>query len=238
MQYLCLVLQNDASLAKLTSRGLESHGLKPYQVSTIESAIRVIGLWRFDVVMLDADGFGDKVPDMLSALRNTHVPILVSSSELDEHAQIRQLEHGATALATKPASVRLTALRLRKLAEIRHQAPDNASSEVRLGPLLIDTARVKASVRGTVLDITASQFELLLLLATKAGDFVHRHQIASTLRQSSEESRSVDMHISRIRRKLREAGECGVTIHTVYGRGYCLTYRALEAAADVPKWCA
>jgi DNA-binding response OmpR family regulator len=128
---------------------------------------------------------------------------------------------------------------LRKLAEVRHQVPANVSSEVRLGPLLIDTARVKASVGGVELDTTAREFELLLLLAINAGDFVHRQHVARTLRQSSDESRSVDMHVCRLRRKLRQAGERGLTIHTVYGRGYCLTYDEDSTAdRDVARWCA
>lgn len=242
MQYVCLVIQNaDAASAKRLNSGLEGYGLKPYQVSTIRSAVKMVSQWRFDVVLLEADGFGDNVPAMLAALASAKLPILVSSSGLEEHAQIRQLEQGATALVIKPASVRLTALRLRKLAEIRVQAPPYVSAQVRLGPLSIDTARAKATVNGAVLVITPRQFELLLLLATSAGEFVHRQQIASTLRQSSEESRSVDMHICRIRRKLRETGETGLEVHTIYGRGYCLTYRSADARAEddeAPKWCA
>jgi DNA-binding response OmpR family regulator len=98
MQYLCLVIQSDPTLAKVTHRGLETHGLKSYHVSTIASAVRVIGQWRFDVVLLDADGFAYEVAGVLGELRKAGVPIVVSSSELEEHAQIRQLEQGATAL--------------------------------------------------------------------------------------------------------------------------------------------
>lgn len=240
MNHLCLTIQSDPALAKTINAGLEAYGLKPYQVSTIKSAVAVMAQWRFDVVMLDADGFGDKVPDMLTELRDCRVPILVSSSALEEHAQIRQLELGATALVTKPTSVRSTALRLRKLAEIRYQAPPSTSPEFRLGPLLIDTRRVQVTVNGAAIDLSSRQFEILLLLATRTGEFVHRQDIASTLRQGrSESSRSIDMHICRIRRRLAEIGESGLTIHTIYGRGYCLTYRSeASLAEEAPKWCA
>ncbi len=240
MHFLCLVIQSDPALARATNRGLEAYGLKPYHVNTIKSAVGVLGQWRFDVVMLDADGFGDRVPDMLTLLRETNVPIVVSSSALEEDAQIRQLEHGATALVTKPASIRLTALRLRKLAELGHQDLREVSPEVRLGPLLIDTRRARASVNDTPLELTARQFEILLLLATRAGEFVHRQDIASTSRHSSGEgSRSIDMHISRLRSKLRDARQSGLRIHTVYGLGYCLSYKDEQANDEtLPKWCA
>lgn len=241
MIYLCLTIQSDPATARSTNAGLESYGLKPYQVSTIKAAVAVMRQWRFDVVLLDADGFGDKVPQMLTELRSCRVPILVSSSALEEHAQIRQLELGATALVTKPASLRLTALRLRKLAEIRFEAPPDVSPVIRLGPLLIDTRRVQVSVGGVAIELSSRPFEILLLLATRAGEFVHRQDIASTVRQVySESSRSIDMHICKIRRRLAEAGENGLAIHTIYGRGYCLTYEDQSSVVDeeVPKWCA
>ena len=85
---------------------------------------------------------------------------------------------------------------------------------------------MSASVDGVDLKLSSSPFEILLLLATRTGDSVHRQEIAERLRQGrGDGSRSIDMHISRIRRRLREAGEDGLNIHTIFGRGYSLTYR-------------
>ncbi len=233
MHFLCLVIQSDPALARATNRGLEPYGLRPYHVNTIKSALRVIRQWRFDVVLLDGDGFGDRVPDMLTLLRDTNVPIVVSSGPFDEETQLRRLEQGATAMVPKLESMRLTALRLRKLAELRRHETNDLPAEVRLGPLLIDTRRARASVQGAPLELSSRQFEILLLLATRPGEFVHRQDFTSTSRHSGEEgSRSVDMHVSRIRSKLRQMGRSGLCIYTVHGLGYCLSYKEEDSTAE------
>jgi DNA-binding response OmpR family regulator len=240
MPCLCLLIQSDPALAKATHRGLEPWGVKTYRVGTLASAIDVTRQWRFDVALLDADAFAGDVPSLLAALRNTHVPILVSSSAPDEGARIEHLEQGATALVGKDASARLTALRLKKLAEVRVAPATQAPARVRVGPLLIDPRRVEVRVGDVRIETTACQFEILLLLATRAGEFVHRTQIAHSLRQGTEaSSRSIDMHICRLRQQLRRGGDDRLALDTVYGRGYCLTYQeAARTKADLLTWCA
>jgi DNA-binding response OmpR family regulator len=225
MHFLCLVIQSDPVLAGATHRGLDLYGLRPYHVASAKSALAALRQWRFDVVLLDADGFGEGVADLLAQLRETTVPIVVSSSRFDEETQIRRLEQGATALVARLEPMRLTALRLRKLAELRRDEARDLPLEVRLGPLLIDTRRARASVQGRPLELSSRQFEILLRLATRPGEFVHRKDFASSARHPGEEgSRSVDMHVSRIRSKLREAGTSGLLIYTVHGLGYCLSF--------------
>jgi two-component system OmpR family response regulator len=231
--FLCLVIQGDPFVARATHRVLELYGLRPYHVRTLASAVSVARQWRFDVVLLDADSFGDRVADMLTLLRETQVPIVVSSSPFDEETQLRRLEQGATATVPKVGSMRLTALRLRKLAELGHHDTHDLSAEVRLGPLLIDTRRARASVHDRPLELSSRQLEILLLLATRSGEFVHRQDFASTSRHGGEEGRrSVDMHVSRIRCRLREMGRSGLFIHTVHGLGYCLSYTAEETTVE------
>jgi DNA-binding response OmpR family regulator len=83
------------------------------------------------------------------------------------------------------------------------------------------------------------------LLASRPGEFVHRDTIARTLGSpagAGDGRRSADMHICRIRKKLRDAGANALRVETVYGRGYCL--RIEEEVAEVlfaarhPQWCA
>jgi DNA-binding response OmpR family regulator len=233
MHYLCLVIQGEPVLASATHRVLELYGLRPYHVKTIKSALSVVRQWRFDVGLLDADSFGDQVAAMLTLLRETQVPIVVSSSRFDEETQLRRLEQGATALVATQESMRLTALRLRKLAELRRDDTVDLPAEVRLGSLLIDTRRARASVHDRPLELSSRQFEILLLLATRPGEFVHRQDFASTSRHAGDEgSRSVDMHVSRIRSKLRDMGRSGLFIYTVHGLGYCLSCKEEDQTVE------
>jgi DNA-binding response OmpR family regulator len=231
MQFLCLVVQRDIVSAQEINRGLARAGLRPYHVSAIKPALSAVRQWCFDVAMLDAEGFtAQQVFDVLAALRETRVPVVVSLSAPDEASQIRHLEQGATTLVGKPDSLRVTALRLRKLAELRRQDARGMPEQVQVGPLLIDSRRARASIDGVALELSSRQFGILLLLATRAGEFVHRQEFISTARHPGEEgSRSVDMHVSRIRAKLRQAGSEGLAIYTVHSLGYSLCYRSEDS---------
>ncbi len=243
MLYLCLIVQRDNTLAEGTNRGLAKLGIKSYHVTSLSSALALLAQWRFDVVLFDSDGFGDRVPHTLAELGQFGLPIaMISSAPQEEQAEIRTLELGATEVVTRPSSIHLTALRLRKLAEIRRgPANDERPAQICLGPLALETRRMSARVGGEPLELTPRQFDLLLLLTSKAGEFVHRQTIATTLRLRGDEgSRSIDMMVSRIRRRLRDIGDARLAVHTIYGQGYCLTFD--DASANVPerdlRWCA
>ena len=107
--------------------------------------------------------------------------------------------------------------------------------------MTLDTQRASARIDAQDLDLSPRQFELLLLLTTKAGEFVHRETIVTTIRSRGKMgSRSVDMLMVRIRQKLRVAGDVGLSVHTVYGRGYVLRYEAPGEVANDSSiaWCA
>jgi len=146
----------------------------------------------------------------------------------------------------KPASPQLIAAKLHRLIEMGRERPaaerDPLRSVVRLGPLRLDPRRAAASVGDLPLALTTGEFELLLLLASRPGEFVHRDTIARTLGSPNGDGRrGADMHVYRIRRKLRDAGAHTLSVDTVYGRGYCLRLED-EAQAGLgaphPQWCA
>jgi DNA-binding winged helix-turn-helix (wHTH) protein len=155
----------------------------------------------------------------------------------------------APEVIVKPASPRLIAAKLHRLVEIANERPGAAGDErrkvVRLGALRLDPRRAAASVGDVPLALTTGEFELLLL-ASRPGEFVHRDTIARTLGSpasgAGEGRRSADMHVCRIRKKLRDAGAHSLRVETVYGRGYCLRLEEEVAeelfAARYPQWCA
>ena len=96
---------------------------------------------------------------------------------------------------------------------------------VSLGELRLDPRREAAFYGDRPLALTGGEFELLLLLAARPGGYVHRGTIMRSLRRSGaggEPRRSADMHVCRIRRKLREAGASSLALETIHGRGYAL----------------
>ena len=248
---LCLIVAADAAVAPAFNRDLDTLGFKPYAVETFVAALGLIGQWQFDALIVDGDGYGETLLHALPELRDrSNAPIVLLWSDPSERQQIEALQGGATEVIVKPASPRLIAAKLHRLVEIANERPGAAGDErrkvVRLGALRLDPRRAAASVGDVPLALTTGEFELLLLLASRPGEFVHRDTIARTLGSPAsgarEGRRSADMHVCRIRKKLRDAGAHSLRVETVYGRGYCLRLEEEVAeelfAARYPQWCA
>ena len=108
------------------------------------------------------------------------------------------------------------------------------SAKVRFGPLRLDPRRAAASIGHAPVALTSGEFELLLLLASRPGELVHRETIARTLGRASaaDTRRSADMHVCRIRRKLRDVASHSLVVETIYGRGYLLRMGAPAREAE------
>jgi two-component system response regulator CpxR len=258
MQPLCLIVSPDAAAATDWRRGLEPWGFRPYAVPDADAALGVLGQCRFDAVLVDGDAApGAPAPlAALAAIRaRTPAPILVVWSERGDASQIDALDRGAAATAVKPASPRLLGATLKRLVELARAPADDGASEaagppdatpaaasgtepvVAFGPLRLDAGRALATCGGRPMPLTAGEFELVALLARRAGEVVSREALVRSLASPGtgpgdaaaagraggrEAHRSVDMHVCRIRRKLDAAGAVahGVRLATVHGRGY------------------
>lgn len=222
MHRLCLVIQRDPSLARETVALIEPSGVRSHVVDSIGGALLLIGQWRFDAVLLDADGFGGRVADTIAQLKRRSLPLLVLSSEADEQEQLAWLRHGAAEVVIRPASSRLLSMKLARLAASA-DAPAATSAELRLGPLVLDTARGAAFVDEVPLGLTSREFELLEVLVANAGRFLHRQAMAHALRsEASRRSRSVDMLVCRVRGKLARSAAGRLEVKTIFGIGYAL----------------
>lgn len=232
---LCLIVSDAPAMPSTPGRehpalgrDLEAFGFRPYRVRDMASALDVALQWRFDAVLVDATGRAAAWMPALPALRErARAPIVLLSPDDDEQWQIEALRGGATEVIVMPASPRLVAAKLHRLLDVARSgleaANDDARGLVLLGPLRLDPRRATASVGREPLALTAGEFGLLLLLASRPGEFVHRDAIAQSLGVAAGARRSADMHVCRIRKKLREADVDGVlSIDTVWGRGYCL----------------
>ncbi len=217
---------------------------KCYFVQNLPSANAILAQWHFDAIVLHANGFGELLAEILDGLsQQSAAPVLLVLDSADEGQQIEALECGAAEIAVEPVSGRLLCAKLTRLIEISQPRQGAKPKLIQFGPLRLDPRRAMATVNGNRLPLTPGEFELLVLLASRAEEFVDRDTIARTLAGSSdlESRRSADMHVCRIRRKLREAGARRVLLETVYGRGYMLQLEALEDASmaavpAAPEW--
>jgi two-component system response regulator RegX3 len=180
---------------------------------------------RFDVVVLDV-----MLPrlgglEVCRALRSeSDVPIIMLTAREDEIDRVLGLELGADDYVTKPFSTAELLSRIRAILRRRQldQAAGGATREV--AGIRIDLNQHRVSVEGTEVDLTPSEFRVLLLLAESPGQVFTRGQIMEHLWQSPfvGDARACDVHIANLRRKIERSSSRPERIMTVRGLGYKL----------------
>jgi two-component system phosphate regulon response regulator PhoB len=222
-----LVVDDEPDITALVAYHLARAG---YRVSTAANgaeALRLARTERPDLVILDRLLPGVSGYDVLAELRRLDdtrdVGVILLTARREEVDRIRGLTLGADDYLTKPFSPAELSLRVKALLR-RLAAPSVAAgSTIVAGPLTVDRTAHRASLNGQELPLTATEFKLLVTLLERRGRVQTRPQLLETVweAQPDIQTRTVDMHVQRLRAKL---GEQGRMIQTVRGLGY--RYRA------------
>jgi len=170
-----------------------------------------------DLMLPEVDGL--EVCKMLRRDSATaKVPIIMLTAKAAEIDRILGLEFGADDYITKPFSPRELVLRVKRILQ-RGQASDQEQERLKFGELVIDGPRHLVTWRGKKVDLTATEFKLLMLLAQRRGRVQSRDQLLRDVwdYQSAIDTRTVDTHMRRLREKL---GPASKFLDTVRGVGY------------------
>ena len=223
MSHRILVVDDEPDITALVAYHLAKAG---YRVSTAANgpdALKAAREERPDIVILDVMLPGISGYDVLDELRRREetkeVGVILLTARREEPDRIRGLTLGADDYLTKPFSPHELALRVSALLR-RLGAPAVAGgSTITAGPITIDRSAHKVSVAGTELVLTATEYKLLITLVERRGRVQSRPQLLETVweAQPDIQTRTVDMHVQRLRTKL---GEAGKLIETVRGFGY------------------
>ena len=218
-----LVVDDEPDITALVAYHLAKAG---YRVSTASSgaeALRAAREERPDVVVLDLMLPGVWGYDVLTELRSLEetrdVGVILLTARREETDRIRGLSLGADDYLTKPFSPQELTLRVGAVLR-RLQAPAVAGgSSITAGPLTIDRSAHRVMFEGQELTLTATEYKLLMTLVERRGRVQTRPQLLETVweAQPDIQTRTVDMHVQRLRTKL---GEAGRMIETVRGFGY------------------
>ncbi len=188
-----------------------------------------------DLVVLDLMLPGMDGLEICKAVRPQYSgPILMLTARDEDIDQVVGLEVGADDYVTKPVQPRVLLARiralLRRMPRHEQQQVPCAAEEVRLGAFRISAAARSAWLDGELLDLTTNEFELLWLLATHAGEILTRDMILDRLRGIGYDGldRSVDIRISRLRKKLGDDTQRPFLIKTIRGKGYLFAKEAWE----------
>jgi DNA-binding response OmpR family regulator len=214
------IVEDDQRIRATVARELSDRGHSVRAASTAMEALRDIVDWAPDVVVLDLglpDLDGGEVLKMLRAV--SAVPVVIATARDEEADIVRLLDAGADDYLVKPFSVDQLEARLRAVLRRSHEAAARPVLEV--GGLRIDTARRDATLDGESLELSRKEFDLLAYLARRPGEVVTRREVlAEVWRQPyGGGDKTVDVHMSWLRRKLGESAAAPRYLHTVRGVG-------------------
>jgi two-component system, OmpR family, response regulator MtrA len=216
-----LVVEDDPSVAEATGMLLERAGLRVVPAPDGQRALDLFHRQRFDAVVLDlmlpvVDGF-----DVCRSIRRiSTVPIVMLTARADTAEIVAGLELGADDYVTKPFVGPEFVARVR--AALRRVSADEPLPAIRVGTLEIDGAAFRATDAGRVLDLSATEFRLLLELARHPDRVLSREKLLERVwgYDYLGDSRLVDMAINRLRTKLDDDPKDPRYIVTVRGVGY------------------
>lgn len=217
-----LLVEDDLGLQQLTKDYLEHNGLEVHVLDRGDEVFSFLGSNDIDLMILDVmlpgkDGFS-----VCRQVRDKYtLPILMLTAKSEDFDQVIGLELGADDYVIKPAEPRVLLARINALLR-RGKPATKAIEELKFGDLTIDKTSRIVKLNNSEIVLTSHEFELLWLLASNAGEVlsrerVHQHMIG---REYDGLDRTVDVRVSRIRKKLGDSSDKPYRIKTVWGQGY------------------
>jgi two-component system phosphate regulon response regulator PhoB/two-component system alkaline phosphatase synthesis response regulator PhoP len=224
MSALIAVVDDEPDIVELVSLHLTNAGYTVHGFYNAADFFRFIGTKRPDLIILDLmlpDDDGIEITKRLKKENEfSDIPIIILSAKDEESDKIVGLELGAEDYITKPFSPRELVVRAKKILSRRAGRED--TKKIRIADVLsIDTEKYEVIALGNKVDLTATEFKILKLFASKRGTVYTRDQILDYLwgDEKAVIDRTVDMHIKNLRKKL---GDAASLIKNIRGVGYKL----------------
>jgi two-component system phosphate regulon response regulator PhoB len=218
-----LVVDDEPDIVALVAYHLAKSG---YSVSTATSGPEGLAVARRDkpsIIILDLMLPGLSGLEVMEELRSdsstSRIAVLMLTARRDESDRIKGLTLGADDYLTKPFSPQELVLRVAAILRRVKAGREEAEDVKQIGPLKIESTAHRVTVDGREIDLTPTEFKLLLLLAERKGRVQPRNLLLEIVWEAAPDiqTRTVDMHVQRLRAKLGPAGDL---IETVRGFGY------------------
>jgi two-component system response regulator RegX3 len=214
------ILEDDPTLLEMYQLWFSTSGYRCHCSSTTKEFTQALGKENFDLLLVDwmlPDGTGDQVVKWVREHMGWEIPVLFVTSKDSEVDIVTGLRAGADDYVIKPPKYLELVARLEALTRRLRTAP-----QTRFGVYEIDPERRNISVEGQTIDLTQKEYELATYMFQHPGKLLSRVHLLEKLWGINAEidTRTVDTHVSRIRRKLAIGPERGWQIIPVYGWGY------------------
>jgi two-component system response regulator RegX3 len=220
-----LLVEDEESISAPLADALGREGFTTEVAATAAAALAAAERVHPDVVLLDLmlpDGSG---LDVCRALRaSSQVPIIMLTARDDEADRVVGLELGADDYVTKPFSARELVARIRAVLRRVPQPSEEPSEDapIEVGALRVDPASRLATLGGERVELSRKEFDLLRLLVAEAGRVVTRERLLQDVWDTSwfGSTKTLDVHVAGLRKKLGDSAETPRYIHTVRGVGF------------------
>lgn len=219
-----LIIEDDMQITKILKLNLRLSGFESENATTFQEAWNKINTQHFDLLLMDIglpDGSG---LDLCQKVRESgnEVPIVFLSARTDEATVVKGIKNGADDYLRKPFGLEELKARVNKF--VKRLAP--SMQTIKFGELSIDPSKRVVTIMGEMISLGRKELDILILLARKSGDIVTRENILNSLYDNADlYDRTVDSHMSHLRKKIREIAGQSLQISSVYGLGYRLEWK-------------
>ncbi|TDF35504.1 response regulator [Alteromonadaceae bacterium M269] len=223
---LIYLVEDDDQLAELTADYLRSQGYDVEREARGDLVMDNIPKIMPDLVVLDLMLPGKNGLDICRELRAvSDIPIIILTARTDDIDQIIGLEVGADDYVCKPVKPRLLSAKINALirrSQLNQVTPKADANCLNFGQLIVDVNKQNVQLEGEQIQLTTNEFSLLSIIAQNANSIVSRSELTQALRGFDYDGldRTVDMLISRLRKKLKDDTEKPYKIKTVWKKGY------------------
>ncbi|MBP6187834.1 MAG: response regulator transcription factor [Azonexus sp.] len=219
------IVEDSRSQAAVLEALLKSEGHEVDIFADGQSCLNALIETTFDFFIIDwtlPDISGDEVLKRVREHCGWNVPVMFCTARADEESASDILRLGADDFVPKP--IRYMEFMARVASLLRRRAPMTPQAALSVGKVGIDLQGRRIKIDGSDVELTQREFDLAVLLFQNLGRVFSRDELFSSIwsRELAYDTRTIDTHLSRLRKKLSLEGEMGVVLTSVYGKGYRL----------------
>ena len=220
-----LVIDDDPKLAALLAEYLGGRGLEVRVAVDGERGIEAYKAGSFDVIILDVmmpkkDGF-----EVLKEIRReSNIPVIMLTARAEDFDRIVGLELGADDYMPKPFNPRELLARIKAILRRSQVAGKDESEVLNAAGIRLNVSKREVECEGEIIELTSTEFDILRVLLSSAGRVIARERLMELARGSEFAAfdRSIDVHISNLRKKLGDSSKKAKKIKTIRGVGYLI----------------
>lgn len=217
-----LIVDDEPLIVKGLKFSLEQEGYETDCAYSGEEALEKFHKFPFDIILLDVMLPGASGTEVCHTIRQkSMIPIIMLTAKSADEDKIEGLTQGADDYLTKPFNVNELKARMKNLLKRTEGGAQQSENEIKVKELVMDKDKRTVTIKGVEIELTAKEFDILLLLVTNPGKVFRREDLLEYIwKDYSGDIRTVDVHIRRLRQKIEGDQNAPEYVYTKWGVGY------------------